>query len=60
MFVELAVNLCAQVARHYGVAPVVFDDLPPSRPMSEWTCVCWRSDLMEGDRGGNASCLIGA
>ena len=27
MCVELAVNLCAQVARHYGVAPVVFDDL---------------------------------
>ena len=30
-------NLCAEVARHDGVASVVYDDLPPSRPMSVWT-----------------------
>ena len=53
MCVELAVNLCAQVARHYGVAPVVFDDLPPSRPMSEWTVyvgVCDLERVLGGQR----------
>ena len=38
----LAVNLCAEVARHDGVASVVYDDLLPSRPMSVWTLSCWR------------------
>ena len=38
MCVELAVNLCAQVAHHYGVAPVVFDDLR-WRWVSAW--VAW-------------------
>ena len=27
-------NLCAQIDRHDGVAALVFDDLPPSRPVS--------------------------
>ena len=41
-----AVNLCAEVARHDGVASVVYDDLPPSRPMSVWTLSCWRQSCM--------------